>query len=161
MDPTYYLITTLILSALLAPLCLIKDIRTFKFLGYLVLLLDTSILISLAVLAFVEKPGIVQIEQDFFLMQSPFMYLPDFANLFQVQIYFLWMMQVANEKRRNEEGGKLNMTVGALLFGYVALFSIMGVYGYTGNADPHKEIHSYEFVETILLGTTIGKLFYF
>lgn len=63
--------------------------------------MDISILVNLILLMFETKPGVVGMKGDQLqsYISEPFMFLGDLASMFQMQIYFLQVMQYTNERR--------------------------------------------------------------
>lgn len=70
-------------------------------------------------------------------------------------------MQYTNEKRINSEGGPFIMTTNLLLVAYILLFSILCSVAYISNPTTDKKFDTLSFIENVLMGNTIGQIFYF
>jgi len=82
------------MSAILIPLCLIKNFQTIKFLSYLVILTNALGLVCMFALVVLEKnfQRVITGHSDFFRLNSPWILTGEFFQLFQIQIFYLWML---------------------------------------------------------------------
>ncbi len=93
-DSMLYNISFAVLSLILIPLCLIKNFEKIKILSYAALILSIGILICMIGLITEDKefPPLLLQGSDFFSLNSPWLYLGEFFQLFQVQIFYLWVL---------------------------------------------------------------------
>ena len=68
-------------------------------------------------------------ESDFYLLQSPWIYI------FEIQIYYLWIMQGSSEKCRKENGSKLYIISNSIIYLSSFAFAIFSYLAYTVNVD--------------------------
>lgn len=94
-DPVAYCIGLSAVTVALIPMCLIQDLQKFKFLGYIVLGLDTCILLTSIVLIFEPKEGKINVKDDSTSTNNisiALICVGQFCSVFQTQVYFLQIM---------------------------------------------------------------------
>ena len=74
-------------------------------------------------------------ESDFYLLQSPWIYIGQFTAIFEIQIYYLWIMQGSSEKCRKENGSKLYIISNSIIYLSSFAFAIFSYLAYTVNVD--------------------------
>jgi hypothetical protein len=91
--------TLLALVLILIPMSVLKNVHKFKILAYIVFFIDLSILVNAFLIRFIKKPGKINLGKiSFFDLNNPWSFLFEFMNLFQFQIYYLYVLEMTNEK---------------------------------------------------------------
>lgn len=127
------------------------------------IVLTIGILISMIGLITVDKqyPPLLLGTSDFLGLNSPWLYLGEFFQLFQIQIFYLWVLQSKTEASKVREGNSLYVLPTVLVFVFTILFSLLGYLCLTENS-AHQTPVPPDFTKLLvfLQQSTWGKTWY-
>eukprot|EP00347_Sterkiella_histriomuscorum_P005070 403358014 len=161
-DPMIYNISTILVSVLLFPLCLIKDFQKIKILSYMIIVLNISLFINMTCLIFIYKdfPKMIS-ESNFYNLNSPWMLLGEFSQLYQMQIFYLWVMQSTPETKRQRVGRKLYYVPVLIILLFTVIYCILIYFDFTVNINTEVSHEmTYPMLVMFFQENMYGKIFY-